>query len=136
MKSVNKEDYLRGIYHLLEDEGYVKSVDLADYLNITKPSVSEMLKELNNEGLIVYKKYSKLRFTSKGRTIARKLTFKHRIIESFLKNILRIDSQNIHEEAHRLEHAFSDKSIEKLRKLLGNPKEDPHGKPIPLVELQ
>ena len=133
MSSVNKEDYLRGIYHLLEDEGYVRSVDLADYLNITKPSVSEMLKELNNEGLIAFKKYSKLRFTSKGRTIARKLTFKHRIIESFLKNILRIDSQNIHEEAHRLEHAFSDESIGKLRKLLGNPKEDPHGKPIPLA---
>jgi len=133
MESVNKEDYLRGIYHLLEDEGYVRSVDLADYLNITKPSVSEMLKELNNEGLIVYRKYSRLRFTSKGRTIARKLTFKHRVIESFLKNILHSDSQNIHEEAHRLEHAFSDESIEKLRKLLGNPKEDPHGKPIPLA---
>ena len=131
MESISKEDYLRGIYHLLEDEGYAKSVDLADYLNITKPSVSEMLKELNKEGLIVYKKYSQLRFTSKGRNIARKLTLKHRIIESFLKNILKIDSENIHEEAHRLEHAFSDESIEKLRKLLGNPKKDPHGKPIP-----
>ena len=133
MESVSKEDYLRGIYHLLEDKGYVRSVDLADYLNITKPSVSEMLQELSKEDLIVYKKYSKLRFTSKGRNIARKLTLKHRVIESFLKNVLRIDSQNIHEEAHMLEHAFSDESIEKLRKLLGNPKEDPHGKPIPLA---
>ena len=131
MESASKEDYLRGIYHLLEENGYVRSVDLADYLDITKPSVSEMLQELSKEDLIVYKKYSKLRFTSKGRNIARKLTLKHRVIESFLKNILRIDSQNIHEEAHRLEHAFSDESIEKLRKLLGNPKEDPHGKPIP-----
>ena len=133
MESASKEDYLRGIYHLLEENGYVRSVDLADYLDITKPSVSEMLQELSKEDLIVYKKYSKLRFTSKGRNIARKLTLKHRVIESFLKNILRIDSQNIHEEAHRLEHAFSDESIEKLRKLLGNPKEDPHGKPIPLA---
>lgn len=133
MESVSREDYLRGIYHLLEDEGYVKNVDLADYLNITKPSVSEMLKELNKEGLIVYKKYSQLRFTSKGRNIARKLTLKHRIIESFLKNILKIGSEDVHEEAHRLEHAFSDESIEKLRKLLGNPKEDPHGKPIPII---
>ena len=131
MESASREDYLRGIYHLLEDEGYVKSVDLADYLNITKPSVSEMLQELDKEGLVDYKKYSQLRFTSKGRSIARKLTLKHRIIESFLKNILKIDSENVHEEAHRLEHAFSDESIEKLRKLLGNPKEDPHGKPIP-----
>tara|TARA_Y100000310_G_scaffold246052_1_gene251165 strand:- start:6306 stop:6710 length:405 start_codon:yes stop_codon:yes gene_type:complete len=133
MESASREDYLRGIYHLLEEEGYVRSVDLADYLDITKPSVSEMLKQLNKEGLVQYKKYSNILFTSKGRNIARKLTFKHRIIESFLKDVLKIDPKNIHEEAHRLEHAFSDEAIEKLRKLLGNPKEDPHGKPIPKV---
>jgi DtxR family transcriptional regulator, Mn-dependent transcriptional regulator len=132
MDSASREDYLRGIYHLLEDEGVVRSVDLAEYLDITKPSVTEMLQELDKEGLVQYKKYSHAIFTAKGRNIARKLTFKHRIIESFLKNILKIDSKNIHEEAHRLEHAFSDEAIEKLRKLLGNPKEDPHGKPIPL----
>jgi len=132
MESVSKEDYLRGIYHLMEDERDMKSVELADYLNITKPSVSQMLQELDNGGLINYKKYSKLKFTSKGQKIAKKLTFKHRIIETFLKNILKIDSNNIHEEAHRLEHAFSDEAIEKLRRLLGNPKKDPHGKPIPM----
>ena len=131
MESANKEDYLRGIYHLMEDDPDVKSVDLADYLNITKPSVSEMLQQLNREGLVEYKKYSKLKFTSKGKKIAQKLTFKHRIIESFLKNMLRINSDDVHEEAHRLEHAFSDEAIDKLRRLLGNPKEDPHGKPIP-----
>ena len=133
MESANKEDYLRGIFHLMEDDPNVKSVDLADYLNITKPSVSEMLQQLNKEGLVEYKKYSKLKFTSKGRNIAQKLTFKHRIIESFLKNMLRVKSEGIHEEAHRLEHAFSDEAIEKLRRLLGNPTEDPHGKPIPKV---
>ena len=131
MESASKEDYLRGIYHLMEENQDVKSVELADYLNITKPSVSEMLKELNKEDLVQYRKYSKLKFTSKGQKIAKKLTFKHRIIEIFLKNILKIDSKNIHEEAHRLEHAFSDEAIDKLRRLLGNPKEDPHGKPIP-----
>jgi DtxR family transcriptional regulator, Mn-dependent transcriptional regulator len=135
MNSASKEDYLRGIYHLLEDKGVVRSVDLADYLNITKPSVSEMLKELNKEGLVQYKKYSNIIFTSRGRTIARNLTFKHRIIESFLKDMLKIRSDDIHEEAHRLEHAFSDESIQKIRKLLGNPKVDPHGKPIPKVSL-
>jgi len=131
MESANKEDYLRGVYHLMEDEGRVRSVDLADYLNITKPSVSEMLQQLNREGLVEYKKYSKLKFTSKGERIAKKLTFKHRIIESFLKNVLKIKSDYIHEEAHRLEHAFSDEAIDKIRKLLGNPKKDPHGKLIP-----
>jgi len=47
------------------------------------------------------------------------------------ENVLKIDSKNVHQEAHRLEHAFSDDSINKIKKLLGNPKKDPHGKPIP-----
>jgi len=135
MESANKEDYLRGIYHLMEDSEEVKSVDLADYLNVTKPSVSGMLQKLDKESLVEYRKYSKLKFTSKGELIAKKLTYKHRIIESFLKNILHIDSDDIHEEAHKLEHAFSDEAIEKIRKLVGNPKEDPHGKPIPKISI-
>ena len=131
MFTAHKEDYLRGLYILEEEKGKIKSIDLAHYLNVSKPSVSEMVQELNKEGLVSYKKYSTLKFTSKGRKIAQKLTFKHRLIELFLKNILRINSGNIHQEAHRLEHAFSDESIYKLNKLLGNPKKDPHGKPIP-----
>ena len=131
MFTANKEDYLRGLYILEEEKGQIKSIDLAHYLNVSKPSVSEMVRELNKEGLVSYKKYSKLKFTQKGRRIAQKLTSKHRLIEIFLKNMLKINSKNIHQEAHRLEHAFSDESIAKLRRLLGNPKKDPHGKPIP-----
>ena len=133
MFTAHKEDYLRGLYILEEEKGQIKSIDLAHYLNVSKPSVSEMVKELSKERLISYKKYSRINFTQKGRRIAEKLTSKHRIIELFLKNILRAKSKNIHLEAHRLEHAFSDESINKLRKLLGNPKKDPHGKPIPQV---
>ncbi len=131
MFTPHKEDYLRGLYILEEEKGEIKSIDLAHYLNVSKPSVSEMVQELKRDGLISYKKYSKLKFTVKGRKIARELTSKHRLIELFLNNILRINPKNIHEEAHKLEHAFSDESIEKLRKVLGNPKIDPHGKPIP-----
>ena len=131
MFTANKEDYLRGLYILEEEKGELKSIDLAHYLNVSKPSVSEMVQELNKEGLVSYKKYSRLKFTSKGKKIAQKLTSKHRLIELFLKNVLKIDSKNVHQEAHRLEHAFSDDSINKIKKLLGNPKKDPHGKPIP-----
>ena|SRR3989338_5528159 len=131
MESASREDYLRAVYHLMEENNEVRSIDLADYLNVTKPSVSEMLRELSKEGLIGYKPYSKIKLTRKGYNIAQKLTSKHRIIESFLKNMLKINEKSVHEEAHRLEHAFSDDSIGKLRKLLGNPKQDPHGKPIP-----
>ena len=131
MFTTNREDYLRGLYILNEEKGEIKSIDLAHYLNVSKPSVSEMVQELNKEGLVSYRKYSKLKFTAKGKRIAQKLTSKHRLIELFLKNVLKIDSKNVHQEAHRLEHAFSDDSINKIKKLLGNPKKDPHGKPIP-----
>src|SRR3990167_9133160 len=114
MFTANKEDYLRGLYILEEEKGQIKSIDLAHYLNVSKPSVSEMVQELNKEGLVSYKKYSRLKFTSKGKKIAQKLTSKHRLIELFLKNVLKIDSKNVHQEAHRLEHAFSDESIFKI----------------------
>ena len=130
MITANREDYLRALYLLEEQNKELKSIELANYLNISKPSVSEMIRELNREGLVNYKKYSSLSFTPKGRSMAKKITSKHRIIELFLKN-LKVKSAKIHEEAHRLEHAFSDESIEKLRIFLGNPKKDPHGKPIP-----
>lgn len=131
MYTINKEDYLRGIYILGEEKGEIRSTDLAQYLNVSKPSVSEMVRELNKNGILSYKRYSRIRLTPKGRRIAQKLTSKHRLIELFLKKVLRISSRNLHQEANRLEHAFSDESIARLRTLLGNPKKDPHGKPIP-----
>ncbi|MBI2542301.1 metal-dependent transcriptional regulator [Candidatus Woesearchaeota archaeon] len=131
MFTASREDYLRGIYILEEEKGRIKSIDLAHYLKVSKPSVSEMVRELGREGLVSHKKYSSLNFTPKGRQIAKKLTSKHRLIELFLKDMLKIKSRKVHEEAHRLEHAFSDESIGRIRKLLHNPKKDPHGKPIP-----
>src|SRR3989338_927845 len=113
MPTKNREDYLRALYLLTEKEPEIKSVDIAKYLHISKPSVSEMVQELDKEGLIIYQKYAKLQFTPKGKKIAK------------------MDAHQLHEEAHRLEHAFSDEAIEKIRALLGNPTTDPHGKPIP-----
>ena len=132
MFTASKEDYLRAIYHLMEENNEVKSVDVADYLDVKKPSVSEMLKNLNNDRLIQYRKYSRIKLTKKGHDSAKNLTARHRIIETFLNEMLNINKKSIHEEAHRLEHAFSNESIEKIRVLLHNPKTDPHGKPIPV----
>src|SRR3989344_9191490 len=100
MFTANREDYLRALYILDEEKHELKSIDVANYLHVSKPSVSGMVKELNKEGLVSYKKYSKLKFTPKGRKIAEKLTLKHRLIELFLNNILRINAKNIHQEAH------------------------------------
>ena len=131
MTTQNREDYLRALYVLHENHAQLKSSDVASYLGVSKPSVSEMVRRLNSEGLIRSAPYTKLQFTPKGKRIAEHLTSKHRIIELFLKQVLKRNDAQIHEEAHRLEHAFSDDSIEQMRKMLHNPLVDPHGKPIP-----
>jgi len=133
MGSTSKEDYLRAVYHLKEENDDVRSVQVASYLQVSKPSVSEMLKNLDKDGFIEYKKYSKILLTKKGLNVSKNLTARHRIIETFLKDILNINQKKIHNEAHKLEHAFSDESVHKLNKFLGNPKTDPHGKPIPKI---
>ena len=131
MATQNQEDYLRALYILSERNSELKSSDVADYLNVSKPSVSEMVRRLNGEGFIISAPYSKLEFTRKGKRLAQQLTSKHRIIELFLKKMLKRSDTHIHEEPNRPEHAVSSESIEKLRYILGNPRMDPHGKPIP-----
>lgn len=130
-----KEDYLRAIYHFQEEENNaeegVSSVRLSEYLGISKPTVSEMLRKLMKEHLINKMPYGKINLTKKGLEESKAITKKHRIIEVFLSQVLKINQSIVHEEAHRLEHAFSNDSIISISKLIKNPKSCPHGKPIP-----
>ncbi|MDP6139169.1 MAG: metal-dependent transcriptional regulator [Candidatus Woesearchaeota archaeon] len=130
-----KEDYLRTIYHLSEEhqKNEVSSVHLCKCLKVSKSSVSEMLRKLIRDHLVKDFFYGKIKLTAKGKKESLKVTKKHRIIELFLSEILRLDQNLIHEEAHKLEHAFCDESISKINKLLKNPKSCPHGKPIPKI---
>ena len=129
-----KEDYLRAIYHLQEDKKDVKeginSIKLSKYLEISKPTISEMLRKLMKERLIHTTHYGKIKLTKKGLYESRAITKKHRIIEAFLDKTLKINHKTIHEEAHRLEHAFSNDSINSISKLIKDTKSCPHGKPI------
>jgi|SRR3989338_710522 len=130
-----KEDYLRAIYHLQEDkedaQEDVSSINLAKYLNVSKPTVSEMIRKLMKEKLIHTTPYGKITLTKKGMYESKEITKKHRIIEVFLAKILKINRKTIHEEAHRLEHAFSNDSIMSISNLIKNTKHCPHGKLIP-----
>tara|TARA_Y100000294_G_C8527965_1_gene325731 strand:+ start:54 stop:452 length:399 start_codon:yes stop_codon:yes gene_type:complete len=126
----SEENYLRAIYHLKEENKEIRSVELADYLDISKASVSEMLRSLFEKGLIKDPRYKEVELTKKGLNQAINFTNKHRIIERFLQDILKISKNKIHEEAHKLEHTFSEESITKLNSLLNKPKSCPHGKPI------
>lgn len=128
------QDYLRAIFHLSEEDqkDEVSSVDIQRYLGLSKSSVSEMIKKLAKENLIYFKPYGKVRLSEKGLTHSGDITKKHRIIEVFLKEILKINDEKIHDEAHRLEHAFSEDSINMIYKMVHNKKSCPHGKKIPL----
>ncbi len=126
-----KEDYIRAIYLFKEKSGKdIRAVELAADLGLAKSTISERLRELAAQKLIK-EQYSAIELTKKGHDLAKMLTYKHRIIEVFLHTILKMPKEKIHDEAHRLEHAFSDEAIKKLAKLVGNPKTDPHGEIIP-----
>lgn len=131
--NITIENYLCTIYSLFErnvNEG-IKSIDIAKKLNISRPSVSAMVKKLAKEGYVIADRYAKIFLTELGKKEARKVMHKHRVIEVFLTDVLGHDIKKVHEEAHKLEHAFSDESIEKLDNLLNNPKLSPMGKRIP-----
>ena len=127
----SQEDYLRVMYLIYEkqiDKSLgIKSIDISKELKVSKPSVSEMLKKLAKMGFVRSKPYSNIFFTNNGLKQARKITHNHRVIEVFLNKTLNYDLAKVHEEAHRLEHAFSEESIKRLDKFLKNPKVCPHG---------
>ncbi len=133
MEYRSKEDYLRTIYSFVEKnkDKQVKSVDIAESLNISKAAVSKMLKKLQNEKFVIIKPYSTVSLSKQGFLVAQKTTYKHRIVEVFLKDILKVKKSKVCDEAHILEHAFSDDIIKKLARFLQNPKICPHGKIIP-----
>ncbi len=126
----SKEDYLRVMCELCEESGVecIRSIDIANRLKISKPSVSTMVKKLARKGLVRSERYSKIYLTHTGLKEGRRVLRNHRVIEVFLRAVLDYDISEVHEEAHRLEHAFSEESINRLEDFLRNSKESPYGK--------
>lgn len=128
-----REDYLRAIYKFSEQGIYVRIIDIAKNLGLARSTVSERIKDLQNAKFIKPNRDGGIVLTTKGNSLAKQLTYKHRLIEVFLNKTLGIDAKNVHVEAHKLEHAFSDEVIKRLAKFLGNPTKDPHGEKISKV---
>ncbi|PIY69845.1 hypothetical protein COY89_04360 [Candidatus Roizmanbacteria bacterium CG_4_10_14_0_8_um_filter_36_36] len=137
MHNQSQEDYLRAIFSLVEKKGSndVKSIEVATYLNVSKPAVSKMIKKLYQKKFIETRPYSNISLTKKGLKKTKILVYKHRIIEVFLVKTLGINKGRVHEEAHRLEHAFSDNAVYKLAKFLGNPRLCPDNQKIPNITI-
>ena len=122
------EDYLKGIYTLKKKKEY-SNKKLAEYLNISPASVSEMIKKLVNEDYLIIEK-KKVKLTEKGNNFALDVIRKHRVWEVFLFEKLGYDKEEVHKEAEILEHVTSNRLLKKLEKFLFYPKECPHGSPI------
>jgi DtxR family Mn-dependent transcriptional regulator len=125
------EDYLKSIYHLTSQGGFATTSDIAGMLEIAPPSVSGMMKRLSETGLIEHVPYRGVQLTAQGRRAALQMIRRHRILEVYLTQQLGYDWGDVHDEAERLEHAVSEKLIDRMAGALGDPRYDPHGAPIP-----
>ncbi len=128
--SVSIEDYIRVVYKLGCEKRPVRSVEVASVLGVTKPSVSGMLKNLHKKGLLTMQPYGSMELTKKGLALAKVLTYKHRVIENFVVSVLKMSDKEAHDEANNLEHAFSNKAIDRLYVFLKKPEKCPHGQQI------
>ncbi|PSQ08264.1 DtxR family transcriptional regulator [Halobacteriales archaeon QS_5_70_15] len=137
MLSAVMEDYIKAMYVLENEAGErVATSALADYLDVTPPTVSSMLNKLEERGLIEREQYKGATLTEEGELVALEILRHHRLLESFLTEQLDYDWADVHDEADRLEHHISDELSERIAEALGNPGVDPHGDPIPDAELR
>jgi DtxR family Mn-dependent transcriptional regulator len=125
------ENYLKAIFHLQKTDGTVTTNDVANELQTRPASVTDMLKKLKAQKLLLYEKYQGFRLSSDGRKVALQIVRKHRLWEYFLVEKLHFGWDEVHEIAEELEHISSKKLIDRLDEFLGFPKTDPHGDPIP-----
>ncbi len=130
------EDYLKAIYKLQQTSPSVSTTALADELQRSAASVTNMIKGLAERGLLEHEPYHGVRLTPSGELSALRIIRRHRVLELFLIERLGYSWDNIHEEAERLEHAASDDLIDRMARALGEPSFDPHGSPIPTREGQ
>lgn len=119
-----KENYLRIIYRFDDGKG-IRSIDIAKELEISKPSVSEMLKKLALGGFVKIKPYSKIFLTKKGRKFAEKHFDRHYTVKRFMKNVLKHPEDTAEKEAKKISHVLSDETIDMISKLMEGKAEAP-----------
>lgn len=123
------QDYLAQIKRLEEDGQRCTATIVAHTLGVSLPSASEMLKRLGSEGYLERDRDGTIRLTPDGRPLAHKVLRRHRLVERLLTDVLRMPWHQVHEEAHRLKYAISDRVEERLATSLGFPEYCPHGAP-------
>lgn len=133
MESVKVEDYLKAIYHICAATGMeaASTGEIAERLEVTPGSVTTMLQRLAESGLVKYQSHRGAKLTDSGQKVALNVLRRHRLVELFLTKMLGLSWDEIHAEAENLEHAVSERLIDRIDQQLGFPDRDPHGDPIP-----
>lgn len=130
--STNVQDYLKVIWDLEEwDDGPVHPTDIAERTGMKQSTISGALSRMVNAGLVEHKPYGRVGLTSAGRRSAVTMVRRHRLLETFLVEVLGYTWDEVHEEADALEHAVSEKLVDRIDRYLGHPAQDPHGDAIP-----
>lgn len=126
-----KEMYLKTVYELIEEGIPPMRARIAERLGHSGPTVSQMVARLERDGLMVVTSDRHLRLTDEGTAMATQVMRKHRLAERLLRDVIGLDWASVHDEACRWEHVMSDEVEKKLVDLLGEPRHDPYGNPIP-----
>ena len=125
------EDYLKAIYLLMAEGQKVNNSALANELEVSPASTTNMVKKLAELELVKYEPYQSITLTEAGRQVALEVLRHHRLLELYLHQKLNLPWDQIHAEADRLEHVISEALEDAIAAALGNPTIDPHGDPIP-----
>ena len=133
MPTSTVENYLKRLYMLEQRvEGKRAAMGaVAKAAGVTAGTATTMIKNMADAGLVDYAARDGVRLTAQGKTLALSVLRRHRIIELFLVEQMGYDWSEVHDEAEELEHAISDKLLERMDAMLGHPAFDPHGDPIP-----
>jgi DtxR family Mn-dependent transcriptional regulator len=128
------EDYLKAVYRLRETGAQVTTQRLAEALGVTGPSVTNMIKRLDDLRLLRHSRYHGVELTEAGEKVALEILRHHRLLELYLAETLGMPWDEVHAEAERLEHHLSEEVEARMDSALGFPTHDPHGDPIPSRE--
>jgi DtxR family Mn-dependent transcriptional regulator len=128
--TVAEEEYLQIIYWLQEAGLPITGANIARAMQVSAPTVHEMIGRLESDGYITRNEDKSLGFTGTGREHAAQIVRRHRLIERFMTDIFDIPWDQVHEEAERLEHWMSPVVEERMLKAIGDAKTCPHGHPI------
>lgn len=137
MASLTVENYVKTIALIAgrdHTDERVGTGEIAAALSVSPGTVTGMLKTLSESSLATYTPYEGVKLTTTGRQLAMKVIRRHRLLELFLVQTLHMPWDEVHEEAEHMEHAASERLIDRIDAFLGHPSVDPHGDPIPRAD--